>query len=86
MHSLNNRIFGYNRGLLLYMLTGILAHLLGQCFNQLEMTRRQIALAEEDQTTCRNIIHGARGLAVGVLTPIPLWLGSGWPGLGDLAH
>ena len=23
---------------------------------------------------------------VGVLTPIPLWLASGWPGLGDLAH
>ena len=29
---------------------------------------------------CRNIIHGARGLAVGVLTPIPLRLGLGRPG------
>ena len=31
---------------------------------------------------CRSIIHGARGLAMGVLTPIPLRLGLGWPGLG----
>ena len=28
---------------------------------------------------CRNIIHGAWGLAVGVLTPIPLWLSLGRP-------
>ena len=28
---------------------------------------------------CRSIIHGARGLAVGVLTPIPLQLGLGRP-------
>ena len=28
---------------------------------------------------CRSIIHGARGLAVGVLTPIPLWLSLGQP-------
>ena len=31
-------IFGYNRGLLLSVLTRIRAHLLGQCFSQLEMT------------------------------------------------
>ena len=73
------RIFGYNCGLLLSVLTRILAHLLGQCFNQLEMIWGQTALAEEDQTTCRNIIYGARGLAVGVLTPIPLRLGLGRP-------
>jgi hypothetical protein len=24
-------------------------------------------------------MHSARGLAVGVLTPIPLWLDLGWP-------
>ena len=29
---------------------------------------------------CRSIIHGAQGLAMGVLTPIPLRLGLGRPG------
>ena len=32
---------------------------------------------------CRSIIHGARGLAVGVLTPIPLRLRLGQPGCGS---
>ena len=35
---------------------------------------------------CRSIIHGARGLAVGVLTPIPLRLGLGQPRLEGLVH
>ena len=35
---------------------------------------------------CRSIIHGARGLAVGVLTPIPLRLSLGWPGSMGLIH
>ena len=43
-------------------------------------------VTEEDQTACRNIIHGARGLAVGVLTPIPLRLGLGQPRSGGSAH
>ena len=35
---------------------------------------------------CRSIIHGARGLAVGVLTPIPLRLSLGRPGSMGLVH
>ena len=79
-------IFGYNRGLLLSVLIRMLAHLIGQCFNQLKMTWRRIALVEGDQTVCRSIIHGARGLAVGVLTPIPLWLSLGRPGSMGSVH
>ena len=36
-------------------------------------------LSKKVKVACRSIIHGARGLAVGVLTPIPLRLGLGWP-------
>ena len=36
-------------------------------------------LSEKVKMACRSIIHGARGLAVGVLTPIPLWLSLGQP-------
>ena len=36
-------------------------------------------LLEKVKMACRSIIHGARGLAVGVLTPIPLRLGLGRP-------
>ena len=43
-------------------------------------------LSEKVRMVCRSIIHGARGLAVGVLTPIPLRLGLGQPGPGGLAH
>ena len=35
---------------------------------------------------CRSIIHGARGLAVEVLTPIPLRLGLGRPGSMGPVH
>ena len=35
--------------------------------------------SEKVKMACRIIIHGARGLAVGVLTPIPLWLSLGQP-------
>ena len=35
---------------------------------------------------CRIIIHGARGLAVGVLTPIPLRLSLGQPGSMGPVH
>jgi hypothetical protein len=35
---------------------------------------------------CRITMHSARGLAVGVLTPIPLWLNLGWPRPVGLAH
>ena len=35
---------------------------------------------------CRSIIHGARGLAVGVLTPIPLRLSLGQPGSMGPVH
>ena len=35
---------------------------------------------------CRSIIHGARGLAVGVLTPIPLRLSLGRPGSMGPVH
>ena len=34
-------------------------------------------LSEKVKMACCSIIHGARGLAVGVLTPIPLRLGLG---------
>ena len=43
-------------------------------------------LSEKVKMACRSIIHGARGLAVGVLTPIPLRLGLGWPGSVGLVH
>ena len=36
-------------------------------------------LSEKVKMACLSIIHGARGLAVGVLTPIPLWLSLGRP-------
>ena len=39
-------------------------------------------LSEKVEMACRSIIHGAQGLAVGVLTPIPLWLGLGQPRSG----
>ena len=42
--------------------------------------------SEEVETACHVRIHGARGLAVGVLTPIPLRLYLGWLGLGSLAQ
>ena len=51
--------------------------------------RRQglkLYLSEKVKMACRSIMHDARGLAVGVLTPIPLRLGLGWPGPGGLAH
>jgi hypothetical protein len=35
---------------------------------------------------CRITMHSARGLAVGVLTPIPLWLDLGWPRPVGPAH
>ena len=35
---------------------------------------------------CRSIIHGARGLAMGVLTPIPLRLSLGRPGSMGPVH
>jgi hypothetical protein len=35
--------------------------------------------SEKVKTACCFIMHSARGLAVGVLTPIPLWLDLGWP-------
>ena len=43
-------------------------------------------LSEKVKMACRSIIHGARGLAVGVLTPIPLWLSLGRPGSVGLVH
>ena len=42
--------------------------------------RRQglkLYLSEKVKMACRSIMHDARGLAVGVLTPIPLRLGLG---------
>ena len=43
-------------------------------------------LSEKVKMACRIIIHGARGIAVGVLTPIPLWLSLGWPGSMGSIH
>ena len=43
-------------------------------------------LSEKVKMACHSIIHDARGLAVGVLTPIPLWLGLGWPGSMGSVH
>ena len=43
-------------------------------------------LSEKVKMACRIIIHGARGLAVGVLTPIPLWLSLGRPGSMGSVH
>ena len=42
--------------------------------------------SEKVKIACRSIIHGARGLAVGVLTPIPLRLGLGRPGSVGPVH
>jgi hypothetical protein len=41
---------------------------------------------EKVKTACRIIMYSARGLAVGVLTPIPLQLDLGWPKPEGLAH
>ena len=43
-------------------------------------------LSEKVKMACRSIIHGARGLAMGVLTPIPLWLSLGRPGSVGPVH
>jgi hypothetical protein len=43
-------------------------------------------LSEKVKMACRSIIHDARGLAVGVLTPIPLRLSLGWPGSMGSVH
>ena len=43
-------------------------------------------LSKKVKMACRSIIHGARGLAVGVLTPIPLRLSLGRPGSVSLVH
>ena len=43
-------------------------------------------LSEKVKMACRSIIHGARGQAVGVLTPIPLWLSLGQPGSMGPVH
>jgi hypothetical protein len=42
--------------------------------------------SEKVKTACHVTMHSARGLAVGLLTPIPLWLDLGWPRLVGLAH
>ena len=42
--------------------------------------------SEKVKMACCSIIHGARGLAVGVLTPIPLRLGLGRPGSVGPVH
>jgi hypothetical protein len=41
---------------------------------------------EKVKTVCRITMHSARGLTVGVLTPIPLWLDLGWPRAVGPAH
>jgi hypothetical protein len=38
------------------------------------------------KTVCRITMHSARGLAMGILTPIPLWLDLGWPRPVGPAH
>ena len=43
-------------------------------------------LSEKVKMACRIIIYGARGLAMGVLTPIPLWLSLGQPGSMGSVH
>jgi hypothetical protein len=42
--------------------------------------------SENVKTACRITMHSARGLAVGVLAPIPLWLDLGWPRPVGSAH
>jgi hypothetical protein len=42
--------------------------------------------SEKVKTVCRITMHSARGLAVGVLTPIPLQIDLGWLRPVDLAH
>ena len=43
-------------------------------------------LSEKVKMTCHSIIHDARGLAMGVLTPIPLQLGLGRLGSVGSVH
>jgi hypothetical protein len=42
--------------------------------------------SEKVKTACHLTMHKAQGLAVGVLTPIPLWLDLGWPRPVGPAH
>ena len=51
-----------------------------------EMSRLKPHYSEKVETACRIRIHGARGLAVGVLTPIPLRLSLGQPGSVGPVH
>ena len=46
----------------------------------------KLYLSEKVKMACRSIMQDARGLAVGVLTPIPLRLSLGWPGSMGLVH
>jgi hypothetical protein len=71
-----------NGGRLYYKLVGRLQQLLGWCFDWSKTSRTQASPFREGQDG----LHSARGLAVGILTPIPLWLDLGWPRLVGLAH
>jgi hypothetical protein len=42
--------------------------------------------SDKVKKACHIIMHSARGLAVEVLTPIPLWLNLGWPRPEGPAH
>jgi hypothetical protein len=42
--------------------------------------------SEKVKTMCCITMHSSWGLAMGVLTPIPLWLDSGWPRPVGLTH
>jgi hypothetical protein len=78
--------FDNNGGWLYYKLVGCLQQLLGWCFDWLVMSRTQAHYLEKIKTACRIIMYSARGLAMGVLTHIPLRLDLGWPRLEGPAH
>ena len=59
-------------------------HTLGEIFFKIYLEPLTSFWQAQDDATRR--IQGARGLAVGVLTPIPLRLGLGRPGPGGLAQ
>jgi hypothetical protein len=66
-----------NSGRLYYKLVGCLQQLLGWCFDWSGRQELKPHCSEKVKTACRIIMYSARGLAVGVLTPIPLRLDLG---------
>jgi hypothetical protein len=77
---------GNNGGWLYFKLFGGLQQLLGGVLTGRRRQELKPHYSEKVKTACHIIMHSAWGLAVGVLTPIPLQLDLGWLRPVGLAH